>query len=202
MHYYMKAIKYSTLIFLISVMIFACNTKKQATQSLDAVTKDYFEVKDGSTYTFANVNDSNMETVYTSSEFFNNQSNPDIENSEVLGYTLKAAGMKTISMRCETGGAQFKDRIALITNRNDTNFAGPIIFYVNGNFSPIQNYTDSVYQLPTVTINNRTFKDVVKVVSKQNLIYTEVYYAKYIGLIAKKERDGTFMYVKKYKVNK
>jgi hypothetical protein len=120
----------------------------------------------------------------------------------VLGYNLKANGMKSITLRCETGGAQFKDRIALITNRNDTNFAGPIIFNLTGTFSAIQSYTDSVYQYPVYTINNKEFKDVVKVVSKQNPIYTEVYYAKYIGLIAKREKDGSFMYVKKYKVNK
>jgi hypothetical protein len=66
----MKAIKYSTVLFLISIAMVACDTKKQATQSLDPTTKDYFEVKDGSTFTFVNVSDTNAEIVYTSSGYF------------------------------------------------------------------------------------------------------------------------------------
>ena len=42
----------------------------------------------------------------------------------------------------------------------------------------------------------------LQAIIKQKIIYKEIYYAKYIGLIAKKEKDGTFLFVKKYKVNK
>jgi hypothetical protein len=197
----MKAIKYLSVLFLFTTIIFACNTKTQAKQSLDQTTKDYFDIKDGSTYTFANVNDTNMTIVYTTSGFFNNQSNPDIENSEVMSYDLKCAGQKSITIRSETGGAQFKDRIAVVTNRNDTNYAGPVIFNTQGTFSTIQS-VDSVYQYPSYTINTNVYKDVVKVVMKTNNIYKEIYFAKYLGMIAKKERDGTFLYAKKYKVNR
>lgn len=196
----MKAIKYLLFLFFISTFLFACNTKEQAKQSLNENTKAYFSIKDGSRYTFTNVADSNVNMEYTTSGYFNNQSNPDIENSEVLGYDLNSSGQDMMTVRCETGGAQFKDRIALITKRNDVNYAGPIIFNINGYFSAIENSSDSVFQLSSYTINGIVFTDVLRITMKTNPIYAEICYAKNLGLIAKKEKGGPLMFVKKYNV--
>lgn len=198
----MKAIKYSAILFLSVSIMQSCKPTDQVKQVLDPSSKDYFEVKNGSTYTFTDISDTTISIKYTSENYLNNQSNPDIENNEIMSYDLVSSGQPKISIRTEAGGSTYKDRIAMITNRNDTNYVGPIIFNLGGTFSKIQNSSDSVIQHPFYTINNRTYSDVVRIVLGGNNLYKEVYYAKNIGLIGKKERNGKFYYVKSYSVNK
>ncbi|MES2619191.1 MAG: hypothetical protein V4613_15040 [Bacteroidota bacterium] len=198
----MKAIKYSAILFLSVSIMQSCKPTDQVKQVLDPSSKDYFEVKNGSTYTFTEISDTTISINYTSENYLNNQSNPDIENNEIMSYDLVSNGHPKISIRTEAGGSTYKDRIAMITNRNDTNYVGPIIFNLGGTFSKIQNSRDTVFQYPSYTINNRTFTDVIRIVLYGNNLYLEVFYAKNIGLIGRKERAGKFYYVKKYSVNK
>lgn len=198
----MKAIKYLSVLFFLSVVLFSCKPQDQQKHSLDPNTKAYFDVRNGSKYTFTQPGDTNVVYQYSTSNYNNSQSNPDIENSEILSYDLNAAGQPKITIRAESGGTQYRDRIAVVTNRNDTNFVGPIIFNLDGSFSTIANSGDTVFTYPTYTINGKVFNDVVRVKLFNTEIYREVFFAKNIGLIARKERNGTFYYAKSYNVIK
>lgn len=198
----MKAIKYSAILFLSVQMLQSCKPTDQAKQVLDQSSKDYFEVKDGSSYTFTESGDTNVSIVYTSEKYINNQSNPDIENNEIMSYDLVSNGQPKITIRTEAGGSTYKDRIAMITNKNDTNYVGPIIYNLGGTFSKIQGSSDTVYQYPSYTVGTRTYSNVVRVILYSNPMYTEVFYAKNIGLVGRKIRNGKFYFVKKYSINK
>lgn len=180
----------------------SCSPDKQTKQSLDPTTKEYFEVKNGSIFVFTDSADTTQSIVYTSQNYINTQSNPDIENNEIMVYELVSPGKPKYSIRSESGGAQFKDRIALVTNSNDSNTIGPITYNLGGVFSTGINSYDSVFQYPTYTIKGITFNDVVRLKAFQNPRYYEIYYAKNIGLIARKEKNNKFYFVKRHRVIK
>lgn len=198
----MKAAKNFILYVFATVLFAACGTDKQTPQKLDATTKAYFEVKDGSIYVFSEVGDTSISTVYTSESYINTQANPDIENNEILTYNLVSPGNATYTIRCESGGAQFKDRVALITQKNDSTVIGPIIFNIGGTFSTGVNSYDSAIYYPTYTINGRVFNDVVRAKPFNNIKYIEVFYAKNIGLIGRKEKNNKFYYLKRERIIK
>jgi hypothetical protein len=139
---------------------------------------------------------------YTTGNYLNNQINPDIENSEILAYDITSPGQPKITIRVEAGGTQYKDRIALVTNRNDSNFIGPIIYNLGGEFTTIAGSYDSVFRYPAYTINNKVFENVVKVVIYAPVLYKEIYYAKNIGLIARREKSGRLFYAKSFSIKK
>ncbi len=199
----MKAAKNFIVYIAASAFLVACGSDKQTAQKLDPTTKDYFEVKNGSIYVFSEVGDTSISSVYTSEGYINTQANTDIENNEILTYSLVSAGKATYSIRCESGGAQFKDRIALITMQNDSTIIGPVVFNSGGNFSTgVNNIVDSAVYYPTYTINGRVFNDVVRVKPKNNIKYIEVFYAKNIGLIGRKEKNNKFYYLKRERIIK
>jgi len=199
----MKAAKNFIVYIAASAFLCACGTDKQTPQKLDQTTKDYFEVKDGSIYVFTEVGDTSISTVFTSQGYINTQANTDIENNEILTYSLVSPGKATYSIRCESGGAQFKDRIALITQQNDCTIIGPVVFNSGGNFSTgVNNIIDSAVYYLTYTINGRVFNDVVRVKPKNNIRYVEVFYAKNIGLIGRKEKNNKFYYLKRERIIK
>ena len=114
----MKAINYFILnIFGLSIF-FSCQPQDQQQHDLDSSTKAYFEVKNNSKFIFTELSDTNLNIEYTSSNYTNARSNPDIENTEILFYDLNASNQATLTMRCQSGGTQFKDQIALITKKN------------------------------------------------------------------------------------
>ncbi len=193
----MKAIKYLSVLFFLTSILISCKPQNQQKHSLDPVTKEYFDVKNGSKYYFSEIGDTNVVSEYTVSSYNNSQSNPDIENSEILSYDLTATGQPKITLRAESGGTQYRDRIAMITNRNDSNFVGPIIFNLGGAFSTIATSSDSVFTYPTYKINGKTFTDVVRVKLFYANFYREVFFAKNIGLIARIESNGKMYYAKK-----
>ncbi|MFM6984130.1 MAG: hypothetical protein ACKOXF_08350 [Chitinophagaceae bacterium] len=198
----MKAAKNFIVYIAASAFLVACGSDKQTPQKLDSTTKDYFEVKNGSIYVFTEVGDTSISTVYTSESYINTQANPDIENNEIMTYNLVSPGNATYTIRCESGGAQFKDRIALITQKNDTLVVGPIVFNLGGTFTTGINSYDSAVYYPTYTINGRVFNNVVRVKPYQNIRYTEVFYAKNIGLIGRREKNNKFYYLKRERIIK
>ncbi|MDI1233604.1 MAG: hypothetical protein PSX81_04930 [bacterium] len=198
----MKAIKYLSVLFFLGAVLFSCKPQDQQKHSLDPVTKAYLEIKNGSKYTFTQPGDTNVVYVYNTTNYNNSQSNPDIENSEILSYDLVSPGQPKITIRAESGGTQFRDRIAVVTNRNDTNFVGPIIFNLDGTFSTITNSGDTVFSYLTYTINGKVFNDVVRVKLYNTEIYREIFFAKNIGLIARREKNGTLYYAKSYSIVK
>ncbi len=198
----MKAAKNFIPLIAISLSVASCSEDKQTPQKLDAITKEYFDYKDGSVYVYTEVSDTNTTIVYTTQGYINTQSNPDIENNEILTYDIVSPGQATMTIRCESGGAQFKDRVALITRFNDTTVIGPVAFNVGGVFSSGVNSYDSIKQHPTYTINGQVFNDVVRIKPYQNQRYKEIYYAKNIGLIARQENNGKFYYLKRWNVKR
>lgn len=199
----MKAAKKFIVYIAASALFASCGTDKQAPQKLDATTKAYFEVQNGSIYVFTETGDTSISIVYTSENYINTQANPDIENNEIMTYSLVSANKATYSIRCESGGAQFKDRIALITQQNDSTIIGPVVFNSGGNFSTgVNNTADSAVYYPTYTINGRVFNDVVRVKPRTNIKYIEVFYAKNIGLIGRKEKNNKFYYLKRERIIK
>ncbi|MCC6818504.1 MAG: hypothetical protein IT245_06420 [Bacteroidia bacterium] len=198
----MKAAKNIIPLVALSLMYYSCSKDKQTPQKLDESTKEYFDVKDGSKYIFTEVSDTNITLEYTSQGYINTQSNPDIENNEILTYDLICSGQPSLTMRAESGGAQFKDRIAIITRFNDTTVIGPVCFNLGGVFSTGVNSFDSIKQHLTYTINGQVFEDVVRIKPYQNSRYKEIFFAKKIGLIARKEVSGKFYYIKRWRINK
>ncbi len=198
----MKAIKYLNVLFFLSAVFYSCKPQDQQKHSLDPNTKAYFDIKNGSKYTFTQPGDTNLVYIYTTSNYNNSQSNPDIENSEILSYDLNSPGKPKITIRAESGGTQFRDRIAVVTNRNDSNFVGPIVFNLDGTFSTITNSGDTVFTYLNYMINGKSFNDVVRVKLYNTEIYREVFFAKNIGLIARKDRDGILYYAKRYSIIK
>ncbi len=198
----MKAAKNFIVYIAASAFLMACGSDKQTAQKLDTTTKEYFEVKNGSIYVFSEVGDTSISNVYTSESYINSQANPDIENNEIMTYNLVSSGNATYTVRCESGGAQFKDRIALITQKNDTLVVGPIVFNLGGTFTTGINSYDSAVFYPTYTINGRVFNNVVRVKPYQNIKYIEVFYAKNIGLIGRREKNNKFYYLKRERIIK
>jgi len=200
----MKAIKYFALYISTVSIFFSCKPKDQAKHSLSGSTKEYFDIKNQSKYYFTEISDTNTTIVYTSKNYVNSQANPDIENSEILVYDLDAgAGYPVFTVRCESGGSEFKDRIALLANIDGTLNIGAVVFNQNGNFSTTNSVGDSAFLYPTYTINGKIFNDVIKVkLHSSNPLYSEIFYAKHIGLIGRKEKkDNKFFYVKRYQIN-
>lgn len=198
----MKAAKKIIPFLASGLLVFSCTPDKQTPQKLDPVTKDYFEVKNGSIYVFTEVGDTNITQVYTSQNYINTQANPDIENNEILVYDLVSSGNPTFTVRCESGGAQFKDRIALITTHKDTTVIGPITYNVGGTFSTGVNSGDSVFKYNKYVINGVEFDTVVRVKPLVNARYKEIFYAKRIGLIARRETNNKFYYIKRHRIIK
>lgn len=198
----MKAVKLFIPFIAIVLSFISCSKDKQTPQKLDPITKEYFDFKDGSVYVYTEVSDTNLTYVYTTQGYINTQANPDIENNEIMTYDIVCAGQPVLTMRCESGGAQFKDRIALITRFNDTTVIGPITFNVGGVFSTGVNSFDSVKQHATYTINGQVFNDVVRIKPYQNQKYKEIFYSKNIGLVARRENNGKFYYLKSWSVKR
>ncbi len=201
----MKAIKYFSLyIFSCSVM-FSCKPKEQTKHSLHESTKEYFLVRDQSKYHFTEANDTSQTITYTSKNFINNQANPDIENSEIMVYDLDAGAGKTVfTVRCESGGSEFKDRIALLANNSGSISIAAVFFNQGGNFSAANGSGDSIFFHSNYLLNDKLFNDVVRVkLNPSHPAYTELYFAKNTGFIGRKEKkDDKFYYAKRYSVNK
>lgn len=198
----MKAIKHFILMFCSAVFLFSCDDKPKDVQQLDASTKAYFDFKNDSKYTFAEISDSTTDIVYTIKNYVNNTANPDLENNEIISYDMVSDGLPTLNIRAESGGLQFKDRIALLTKYNDTTVIGPIVFNLNENFSVGVNSGDSAVRYSTYTLGGRTYNDVVRVKPLTNYFYKEVFYAKNIGLIGRRDKNGKVYFLKSYSVNK
>jgi hypothetical protein len=194
----MKAINYFILNIIGLSIFFSCQPQDQQQQDLDSSTKAYFEVKNNSKFIFTELSDTNLSIEYTSSNYTNGRSNPDIENTEILFYDLNASNQATLTMRCQSGGTQFKDQIALITKKNDSSVIGPIVFNLGGEFAPSLGSGDSVFQYPTYQINATIYEDVVRVKLYNNIKYKEIYFAKNIGLVIRKEKNNKTYYVKRY----
>jgi len=196
----MKAGKY--IAFILVLVLISCEPDPKEYQTLDPSTKDYFDVKNQSEYIFSEISDSFNEIKYVTDNYINTHANPDIENNEIISYDLIATGFPKLTIRCESGGLQYKDRVALLTTKNDSVIIGPIVFNLGAQFSVGFNSGDSVFQLPMWSVMNRNFSDVVRIKPKNNLLYSEIYYARNIGLIARKEKNGKFYYLKRYQINR
>jgi hypothetical protein len=194
----MKAINYFILNIIGLSIFVSCQPQEQEQHDLDSYTKAYFEVKNNSKFIFTDLSDTNINLEYTSSNYTNSRANPDIENSEFLFYDLNSPNQATLTMRCQSGGTQFKDQIAMITKKNDSTVIGPIIFNLGGKFTPGSGSGDSVFQYPTYQINSTIYTDVVRVKLYNNIKYKEIYFAKNIGLVIRKEKTNKTYYVKRY----
>lgn len=194
----MKSIKFLSVIFFATAFIFACKPKNQAANKLSQRSKEFFEIKNGSEFIFGVTADTGYTLKYTSSNFINNQANTDIENNEIMTYDLTAFGFPTFTIRSEAGGAQYKDRIAVLTKINDTLTVGPVLFNVNGTFEPQPGTYDSVFQYPTYTIGSKTFNSVLRVKMSNHLKYKQMFFAKTLGIIAYTNKQDLTYFVKRY----
>jgi hypothetical protein len=201
----MKAVKYFALYIFSCSILFSCKPKEQEKHSLHETTKDYFLVRDQSKYFFTEFNDTNQTILYSSKNFINSQANPDIENSEIMVYDLEAsAGKPKFTVRCESGGSEFKDRIALLTNIDGNISIAAVFFNQGGNFSISNGSGDSIFTHSSYLIKDKLFTDVVRVkLNPSHPLYTELFFAKQIGFIGRKEKkDDKFYYVKQHSINK
>jgi hypothetical protein len=201
----MKAIKYLSLYIFLPLSFVACKPKEQAKHSLGSSTKEYFDVKNDSRYVFTELSDTNISINYTSKNYVNNQANPDIENSEIMVYDLDGgAGQPVFTVRCESGGSEFKDRIALLANIDGQLSIASVLFNQGGNFSVTNGNGDSVFVHPTYTIKDQIFSDVIRIkLSPSHPMYREILFAKNIGLIARIEKkENRYFYLKRYKINR
>ena len=194
----MKAINIFILNFIGLAVFVSCKPQDQQQHDLDSYTKAYFEIKNNSKFVFTEASDTNLSILYTASNFTTGRANPDIENSEIMFYDLTANNQASFTIRCQSGGTQFKDQIAMLTKQNDSTVIGPIIFNLGGAFSPGAGSGDSVFQYPSYKINETTFTDVVRVKLYNNIKYKEIYFAKNLGLIIRKEKNNKTFYVKRY----
>lgn len=194
----MKAINIFILNFIGLAVFVSCKPQDQQQHDLDSYTKAYFEIKNNSKFVFTEASDTNVNILYTASNFTTGRANPDIENSEIMFYDLTANNQASFTIRCQSGGTQFKDQIAMLTKQNDSTVIGPIIFNLGGAFSPGAGSGDSVFQYPSYKINETTFTDVVRVKLYNNIKYKEIFFAKNLGLIIRKEKNNKIFYVKRY----
>lgn len=194
----MKAINYFIWGFICIGLFVSCKSQDQQQHDLDSYTKAYFDVRNNSKFVFTEMSDTNISIEYTSSNYNNSRANPDIENSEILFYDLNASNQASFTIRCQSGGTQFKDQIAIISKQNDTTVIGPIIFNLGGSFSPGAGSGDSVFQYPSYKINATTFTDVIRVKLYNNARYKEIFFAKNIGLVIRREKNNKTFYVKRY----
>jgi hypothetical protein len=194
----MKAINFFVLNIILITIFVSCKPKDQEKNNLHQTTKDYFEVRDGSTFIFTEKSDTNISIPYVSSNFLNSSSNPDIENSEFLIYDLKSDGQVSFNIRAQAGGSEYNDQIALVSTVNDSIFIGPVLFNVGGFFKGGMNSGDSVFQLPNYSLNNQMFTDVIRVKLYNKMRYKEVYFAKNLGLIGRLDKNDKLYYVKRY----
>lgn len=190
----MKAIKIFVMNLALIGMISGCKNKEQQEHNLDPSTKTYFDIQDGSKFVFADEADTTVTMEYTSGNKMTGRANPDIENSEYLTYDLNAAAEPSFSIRCQSGGTQYKDQIALITRKSGNVYIGPVMFNLGDNFTPGLQSKDSIFKLPTFRVNNTVFTDVVRVKLFGNPLYTDVYFARKLGLIARREILNNKMY--------
>lgn len=197
----MKAINLFVLNILFICLFVSCKPQDQQQHDLDPSSKAYFEIKNNSKFIFTEISDTNISIEYNSGNFNNNRANPDIENSEIMFYELTSPGQPKFTVRCQSGGTQFKDQIALVTNFNDSTVIGPVFFNLGGSFGPGQNSGDSVFQYANYTIGSAVYTDVIRIKLLNNIRYHEVFFAKTIGLIARKEKSGKFYYVKRYRLS-
>lgn len=197
----MKAINFFVLFAISALFVFsACRDENPEERVLDASTKAYFDIGNGSSFIFTDASDTNISTLYTSAGKSTGFANPDIENSEYLIYDLNSGSGQSFTIRCQSGGYQYKDQIALLTKRNDSVYVGPVIFNLAENFTPGVNSRDSVFKHATYELNSKPFSDVVRVKLAANSLYKEVYFAKGIGLIGYRSKFDRLTYVKRYTI--
>ena len=194
----MKPIKFLSIIFFTTAFIFACKPKNQAANKLSESSKEFFEIKNGSEFIFGLTSDTGYSLKYTSSNFINNQANPDIENNEIMTYDLTLNNFPTFTVRTEAGGTQYKDRIAILTKFKDTLTVGPVLFNLNGNFEPQPGTFDSVFQYPTYTIGTRTYNNVLRVKMSNHAKYKQMVFAKKLGIISYTNKQDLTYFVKNY----
>jgi hypothetical protein len=104
------------------------------------------------------------------------------------------------TLRVEASTGEYKDQMVLITKQNDSMSIGPAIFNIGGSFRSTVGSRDSVFTYPTYTINNTNFTDLIRVKVYSHYWYSEVYYAKFMGLVAVKEKNGRIRYVKRSRI--
>lgn len=195
----MKAINYFVLnIICISVFI-SCKPDEQQESNLDSATKDYFEIRDNYKFIFTESSDTTISIEYTSSGFNNSRANPDIENTEIMFYDLNANVKPKYTIRCQAGGGEFKDQIALVTFYDDSTYIGPVFYNVNGDFVPGQKTGDSVLIHSSYNLNGVVYPDVIRVKMFAHLKYKEAYFAKGLGLIGLRLKNNKLIYVKRYR---
>lgn len=184
----------------------ACNDSTIPQVSINEVPKKFFNIQNGSQFTFVNANDTNKDLNYQSANYFNAFTNPDISNNEVLSYELNSS-TEPISylIRIEAGGSSttpYNDRVSFIQKSNDTLSIGALMFYSNAQFIAPLETRDSVHFFNTRTIGNRQFQSVLRVKLFSNPKFNEVYFADGIGLVGYIRKNGSLVYLKKYTVLK
>ncbi|MDP2176622.1 MAG: hypothetical protein Q8K70_12000 [Bacteroidota bacterium] len=191
--------------FLINVLIFsflhACKPKELSKVFLSDSSKDYFSIQNNSNYTYTSFNDTNIQVNFKVSNFYTTFSNPDITNNEFITYDLTSNEFPIkFTFKIESGPTQFKDRITLISKKNDSLFIGPSLFNLNGNFDLSKNSKDSLSILPAKKFNNTTYDDVIRIKLFEHPMFNEIYYAKFKGLIAFSDKKGIIYYAIKTEI--
>ncbi len=195
----MKLFKFFILTLIFSLGIWSCKPKSQAAQKLDSTSREFFEIPNGTEYVFTDYFDTTKNYIYKIQNFINNQANQDIENNEIMSYDIICNGREKLTLRAESGGAQFMDRIALLIHKNDSIKVGPVFYNLTGILQNPTNPFDSFAHYPVYTINGKVFEGVAKVKTTNNLFFTQLFFAKNIGLIRKDHTDGRIEYVKSFK---
>jgi hypothetical protein len=184
---------------LISLFIFnACNDYEKEKTLLNSSTKDFFTVKDNSTYLYVDAEDTSKTNQYTVKNFFNKFSNPDYTNNEIMYYEIMPEdNSPSFIMRIEAGSILYSDRITLMTIKNDSTFFGPLFINTAGEFEVYQSLNDSLFLYSTYQFGNTTYENVLRLKIFENSLYKEVFFAKSMGMIARIEKNGKLYYSKK-----
>lgn len=174
-------------LFYISIfsILYSCKPKDQIKVFLNQSSKDYFSIQNNSSYNYVTLNDTNIQLEFKTSNFLTTFSNPDITNNEVISYDILSNEFPIkFTLKIESGPTQFKDRIALISNKNDSFFLGPFFFNLNSNFELPNNSKDSIFIIPSVTFNNTKFNDVIRIKLFDHALFNEIYFSKFKGMVA------------------
>jgi hypothetical protein len=180
---------------LILSVLHSCKPKEQPKVLLNQSSKDYFSIQNNSIYNYTTLIDTNIQLEFKTANFFTTFSNPDITNNEVISYDLLCNDFPIqFTFKIESGPTQFKDRITVISKRNDSFFLGPFLFNLNGNFELPNGSKDSIYQVPSTKFNNTAFNDVIRIKLFNHPLFNEIYFAKFKGMVAFIDKNGKLHY--------
>jgi len=190
------------LLILISAgLIFASGCEKSGTKKsfvLDQYFRDYFLFREGSTWTFYLLGDTNVKEHVTVQNFREGKMGWEDIEQDFFTYDLHSDYdslqiVRAIATDYTTG------RWALLYK--DTAYRQVAELYYNSNqISGVQGNNDTVKFLATFNVGDVTYNDVVELKSARRRVVKTLYFAKKVGIIRRDYADGRVFLIKSHQV--